>query len=96
MQKRPFLIILMACVAFTAVSVGAFVFTHLEHEHTGSDCPICLQIEIAQNLLKGLGLASLVMFFAGFGAAAKLIFAKTDFSCFCFLSLIALKTRYNS
>jgi len=36
-----------------AVLAGAFIFENPAHDCCGKDCPVCLQIEAAQRLLKG-------------------------------------------
>jgi hypothetical protein len=27
---------------------------HLDHDHSGGDCPVCVQLKTVQNLFKGL------------------------------------------
>jgi hypothetical protein len=61
-QKRLFVIVLALIVLFT----GIFAFTHLDHDCTGEDCPLCLQIEIAKQVFKGFGLAAATFLAAGF------------------------------
>jgi len=65
-RKKLFLLILAALLALAALSAETFVFTHLDHDCVGADCPVCLQIEIAQNVLKGLGIAFVAASLAGF------------------------------
>ena len=48
-------IVLTACLALAVVCAGIFVLTNLDHDCMGEHCAVCLQIEIAQNLLAGLG-----------------------------------------
>jgi hypothetical protein len=43
------LLYIMAVVLFSA----AFVFTHLDHDCCGADCPVCLQIEVVGGVLRG-------------------------------------------
>jgi len=53
-------IVLTACIALSVVCVHASVFTHIDHDCAGGDCLVCLQIEAAKNLLKGLALISII------------------------------------
>jgi hypothetical protein len=101
-QKRPpggslrlLIIILTAFLLPSAVFAEGFIFTHLDHDCIGDHCPVCLQIEIAQNLLKGLGRIGL------FALAACLItqilvIIKSSL-CFSVLpqTLVGLKVQYN-
>jgi hypothetical protein len=66
--KRLFLIVLT--IALAAVFAEVLVFAQIDHDHTGEDCPVCLQIEIAKNLLKSLSLASLVALFGALQSRA--------------------------
>jgi hypothetical protein len=54
-QKKFFLVLLTACLVFASVFAKDFVLANLNHVHTGEHCSLCLQIEIAQKLLEGLG-----------------------------------------
>jgi hypothetical protein len=54
-SKGLLLIVLTACLALAAVFAESFIFTHLDHDCIGEHCSVCLQIEIAQGLLEGLG-----------------------------------------
>jgi hypothetical protein len=65
-QKRLPLMVITACLALAAVSAEVFVFTRLNHDCTGEHCPVCLQLEIAQNLLEGLGRIGLFVLAACF------------------------------
>jgi hypothetical protein len=69
MKKFPrtgILIMLTVCLALAALGAELFTATHLDHDCDGLDCQVCLQIESARNLLKGLGLAITAAFLAGF------------------------------
>jgi hypothetical protein len=57
-QKRPLFIVLAVCFVLAALTAEIFVFTHADHDCEGGACPVCLQMEIAQNILKGLVLAA--------------------------------------
>jgi hypothetical protein len=63
--------VLTAWIALAALFTQDYVFAHLDHDCTGADCPVCVQIETAQNLLKGLVLASLMALFSGLHLRTK-------------------------
>ncbi|GHV82950.1 hypothetical protein AGMMS50212_02900 [Spirochaetia bacterium] len=95
-QKRLTLIVLTACLALAAVFAESFVFTNLDHDCLGEHCSVCLQIEIAQNVLEGLGRIGL------FALAACIILQilviiknRLRFSFFP-QTLVGLKVQYNS
>ncbi|MFP3041543.1 hypothetical protein LQZ19_06935 [Treponema primitia] len=53
--KRTIFLALTICFCLTALFSGAFIYTHLDHDCTGSEnCPECIQIRGAQNLLEQL------------------------------------------
>ncbi|GHU60175.1 hypothetical protein FACS189444_6740 [Spirochaetia bacterium] len=90
------LIILTACLTLSAVFAEGFVFTNRNHDCTGAHCPVCLQIEIAQNLLEGLGrFSSLAL--AACLIPQILVILKSRL-CFSFVpqTLVGLKVQYNS
>ncbi|GHV43092.1 hypothetical protein AGMMS49546_23710 [Spirochaetia bacterium] len=88
--------VLTACLALAAVSAGVFVFTNLDHDCIGEHCSVCLQIEIAQNLLEGLGCIGLFTFAACL-ISQILVILKSRL-CFSFVpqTLVGLKVQYNS
>jgi hypothetical protein len=53
-QNRLFTLALAVLFIFAVFFAEAFVFVHLDHDHSGEDCPVCLQIETAHNLFKAL------------------------------------------
>jgi hypothetical protein len=65
-RKRLLLIVLAVCLALAALSAEVFVLTHIDHDCEGEECPVCAQIEIAQNALKALGLACIAAALAVF------------------------------
>lgn len=90
------LIVLTACLALSAVFAGGFVFANLNHDCIGEHCSVCLQIEIAQNLLEGLGHFT-------YGALAACLVPQIfviikSRLCFSVLpqTLVELKVQYNS
>ena len=95
-QKRLPRIVLRACLALAAVSAEIFVLTNLDHDCTREHCPVCLQIDIAQNLLEGLGRIGLCAFAACL-VPQILVIIKSSL-CFSVLpqTLVGLKVQYNS
>jgi hypothetical protein len=53
-QKSVFLTAFALCVCFGTMAARAenFIITHAEHECTGSDCPVCLQLEMAAAFVR--------------------------------------------
>jgi hypothetical protein len=95
-QKRLPLIILTAYIALAAVFAEAFVFAALDHDHVDGDCPVCLQIEAAQNLVKGFVLINLAILLTGLAVYAK-TFVKNSTISYCILPTpVLLKVRSNS
>jgi hypothetical protein len=78
--SRLSFLVLTACLAIAVVSADVFVFTHLDHDCNGEHCAVCLQIQIAQNMLEGLGRAGVmgtVAFF--FAATVKTVKSASSF-----------------
>ncbi|GHU92154.1 hypothetical protein FACS189479_00160 [Spirochaetia bacterium] len=90
------LIVLTACLALAAVFAEGFVFTSLDHDCTGEHCSVCLQIEIAQNLLKGLGRIGLFALAACLIPQTTLIIKSRLSLALAPQTLVGLKTKYNS
>jgi hypothetical protein len=78
-----------------AVFAEVFVFTNLDHDHTGEHCSVCLQIKIT-HLLEGLGRICFFAFAAGLIPQTSVITKR----CLCFSivpeTLVELKIKYNS
>jgi hypothetical protein len=94
--KRLSLIVITACLALAAVSADVFVFTHLDHDCTGEDCAVCLQIEIAQNLIELMGRIGLFILVAGIFASALRLIRKSQVFSTVFASPILLKVKFLS
>jgi hypothetical protein len=94
-QKRLLLALLTACLVFAALFSEGFVLANLNHVHVGEHCSLCLQIEIVQKLLEGLGRAGL---FALVACLVPESSALKNRLCFSFApqTLVALKTKNNS
>jgi hypothetical protein len=91
-----FSIILTACLAFTVILMAAFALDTPEHDCSGEDCPICLLIENAQNLLKIFVLAHSAAFLAWFGQYAGTVLRTADPYPFARKTLVSLKVQHNS
>jgi hypothetical protein len=64
-RKSSILSVLLALALLTFLCAGAFAPGHEGHDCTGKDCPVCLRIEIFQNLLKIFIPAILARLFCG-------------------------------
>ncbi|MDR1933550.1 MAG: hypothetical protein LBQ57_12105 [Spirochaetales bacterium] len=95
-RKRLFLVILAACFAFAAISAEVFILTHIEHPCCGEECPVCLQIEIAQDALKGLGLAGAAVFGLVFTLNINRITEKLRPCFICLPTPVALNVKSNT
>jgi len=89
------LLIPAVCIAFSVVFTENLAASEHDHDCTGEDCPVCLQIEAAKCFLKNLRLALIGLFFSVF-----LIFPVQvciNHAYFIrLLSPVALKVRFNS
>jgi hypothetical protein len=92
--KRLFLVTLAAMFIFTAFFAGAFVLFHIDHDHSAEGCAVCLQIETAQNLLRGLALAA--AFSSWHEGRAKTPERFSFFSGLFSPDPVSLKVRFNS
>jgi multidrug transporter EmrE-like cation transporter len=92
-SPRFSLIVLTACLALTAVFAEFFVFTHLDHDCIGENCSVCLQIEIAQSLLEGLGRIGIIVLGIVFFAKTKKNVKNTPVSYIFTTSPILLKVK---
>ena len=96
-QKREMLLLIPAvCLSFSAFFSETTICSNHDHDCIGEGCPICLQIEMADNFLNTLKLASIYFFLA----ACFVFFTYTSkkHAGFrpCALSLVMLKVRFNS
>jgi hypothetical protein len=92
-QSRLFTLALAVLFVFTAVFAGAFVFLHLDHDHSGGDCPVCVQIKTVQNLFKCLVPAA-AFFFLTEGRAGVL--KGSQYSLRFLPDPVLLKVRFNT
>ncbi len=96
-QKREMLFLVPALfIGFSAFFSETTICSDHDHDCIGEGCPICLQIETADNFLNTLKLAGIYFFLA----ACFVFFAfspkrHAGFNIY-FLSLVGLKVRFNS
>jgi hypothetical protein len=94
-RNRPFLIALGVFLVFAALFAEAFVFTHIDHDHTGEDCLVCLQIETVQSLLKSFALAGSAALFLWLERQANAL-KSSSYYALLLPDLVSLKVRFNS
>jgi hypothetical protein len=85
--------LMMGWLALAIIFAGVFVIEELDHDCTGEDCHICLQIEIAQRLLEAFGRVGVSILFAGFIAYTKAFIKLPVF--FDPITPITLKIKFN-
>jgi len=94
-KNKIMLLIPAACIAFSVVFTETLTAAEHDHDCTGEDCPICLQIEAAKCFLKNLKQAVIGLFLT-----FCLLFSvkiRKEYACFIpFLSPVALKVRFNT
>ncbi|MCL1958437.1 MAG: hypothetical protein FWF68_02420 [Spirochaetes bacterium] len=94
-NRKSLLLIPAVCIAFSVVFTETLTASEHDHDCTGEDCPICLQIKAAKCFLKNLKLALIGLFFAVCLVSSAQI--HTNHAYFIpLLSPVALKVRFNS
>jgi hypothetical protein len=100
MEMRPgvkiIFLVLAACMAFSVVFSEAFIGGGHDHDCTGSECLICLQINAARNLLKILKISCAALFLGAFSIFSVIILLKSSRLNIYQFSPIILKVRNNS
>jgi hypothetical protein len=86
---------LTVCIVFSFFFTETLAASSLDHDCTGEGCPFCMEIEIANNFLKTLKLAGIILFFALFLMFPARTLYNTELSP-CLYSPITLKIRFNS
>jgi len=71
-------VLLTFCVVFVMLYFTIFEATNEIHDCTGSDCPICHELQIAENMVKqlctGISLSAVVFFIVVFCKKAEATF----------------------
>jgi hypothetical protein len=90
------LLVPAVCIGFSTFFSETTICSDHDHDCIGEGCPICLQIETADNFLNTLKLASI--YFLLMACFVFFAFSPKKHACFniYFLSLIGLKVRFNS
>jgi hypothetical protein len=95
-RNKIFIFSLTACLALAAISAETFVFTHIDHDCTGEDCPVCLQIEIARNALKCFALALIATPLAAYTACANQTIKKNAYYFIRLVTPVTLNIKSNT
>jgi hypothetical protein len=53
--KKAIVFFCCLCGILAVLGSAGFVFFHLSHEHTGSGCPVCVQLQGTVNSMRFLG-----------------------------------------
>ncbi|MDR3342309.1 MAG: hypothetical protein LBT14_05885 [Treponema sp.] len=95
--KKGVLIACTLCIILVSLFSVAFILTHIDHDCTGSnDCPVCLQIEGAQNLLKQLRTMAVVVPAAALAIPDIRSLGNPRFFSVYPITTITLKVRLNT
>jgi hypothetical protein len=59
--ERKRLLILLCGFCFLAIALFSpeFILSHRDHDCTGADCPVCLQVQGLEHFLRTLGFAGI-------------------------------------
>ena len=82
-----------AWLVLTVMFAGIFIVEKHIHDHTGDDCRICLEIQIAQRIIEAFGRLGVSLLLAGFVMYAASFVKPHPF--FCAKNPIELKVRFN-
>lgn len=61
-----FTVAMTAWLALAVVFAGIFVIEEHHHDHTGENCQICLEIQIALRIIEAFGRLGVCLLLAGF------------------------------
>ena len=85
--------VMTAWLALAVIFAGIFVIEKHIHDHTGNNCRICLEIQIAQRIIEAFGrlgvgllLAGFIMYTASFVKSQTFFFIRKP---------VELKVRFN-
>ena len=95
-KKRLLFIALAICIVFSVFFTENLAAGEHDHDCIGEGCPVCLQIEIANNFLKTLKTAGLVMFLTVLLMSPAQTLHKLSEIAPLSYSPIMLKVRFNS
>jgi hypothetical protein len=94
-RKGFSLVVLMGWLVLSVVFAGGFVIEALDHDCTGEQCSVCLQVEIAHRLIEAFGRMGVIVLLAGFVAAyAKPLIKFPAFSRLVLETPVSLKIKF--
>jgi hypothetical protein len=82
-----------AWLALAVIFAGIFVIEEHIHDHTGENCQICLEIQIAQRIIEAFGCLGVCLFLVGFIKYAVSVVKPQPF--YFAKKPIELKVRFN-
>jgi len=95
-QKRKMLLLVPAvCMGFSVFYSETLIHSCHDHDCIGEGCPVCMQIEAADNFLNTMKLAGICLFLAA--CFVFIAYSLRKYIVFqpCLLSLLGLKVRFN-
>ena len=98
-DRRKSLLAAVILICFVAVVLlsSLFIVTHIDHECTGHDCPICHQIQIAENSLQQIGICLVVFFFSIVATFRfRKMLCRNGYNIVLSVSPVSLKVRMNN
>jgi hypothetical protein len=95
-KRKMLFFTMVACILLSVVLIESLAADGHDHDCKGEGCPVCMQIETAQNFLKALKIAVLASFLAVFLAFTAQTYLKPADSTTNPFSPITLKVRFNS
>jgi hypothetical protein len=94
-HKRSILIV-TACLAIAVLSADFFAATHVDHDHTGADCSVCLLIQTAQDAIKGFGLVFIAVHLLSLARNTHLALRRVHHYAVCLITPITLRVQSNT
>ena len=92
-KNTLFTAVMTAWLVLAVIWAGIFVIEEHIHDHTGENCHICLEIQIALRIIEAFGRLGLGLFFAGFIKYAASLEKPRQF--YFAKKPIELKVRFN-
>jgi hypothetical protein len=94
-KKKILLLVPAVCISFSTLLSETLIGACHDHDCIGEGCPVCLQIETADNFLKAMKLAGVCFLLTTcFVLLAYSIKERAKFNL-CSISLFDLKVRFN-
>ncbi len=80
-QKRILAFLLSICLVAIITCSMVFIVTHINHNCSGEDCPICAEIQVAEAVIHRFSTAVAVLICCG-AAFATISHIDSHFQCF--------------